>query len=171
MQAKVLQCVDKYCHSPTHTCLGDYESLRSAISYQLSRGLFERLDTNFINGSMEPTPQITGAIFLALQPKQLKFLIADARISIVLSIQRHMTNEEYRTRLTREFHYRAFRAHLSESFRLMMVRPSNSDKYRFFETRKTNLAVAYQAEIERLETDALRRTSTGQPNLPISWKR
>ena len=170
MRAKVLQCVDERCHPPAHKC-GEYESLRASIGYQLSHSLFERLDTNLIHGSMEPTPQITGAIFLSLQPKQFKFLIADARISIVLSMQRHMTNEEYRRRLSGEFHYRAFRAHLSESFRLMMVKPSNSDKYRFSEVRRSNLAAAYLAEIERLETHALRRTSAGQPNLPISWKR
>lgn len=172
MKAGILPCVDVYGHASAHACPGAYESFRLSISDQLRRGLFERLDTDFIPGSIEPTPQITGAIYLALQPKQLKFLIADARISIVLAIQRHMTNEAYRKRLINEFHYRAFRPHLSESFRLMMVRPSNSCDYRFLEGRKPNLALAYQAEIEHLEAEALGRASNGQPNMPIvAWKR
>ena len=155
MTANILPCVEAYCQSSAHACADEYESLRISVANQLRRGLFERLDTDFIPGSIEPTPQITGAIFLALQPKQFKFLIADARISIVLALQRHLTNEEYRRRLIGEFHYRAFRPHLAESFRLLMVRPSNSDKYRFLQSRSPNLALAYQAEIEQLETVAL----------------
>lgn len=155
MTANVLPCSEEYCQSTPHTSADEYELLRVSIAHQLGRGLFERLDTNFIPGNIEPTPQITGAIFLALQPKQLKFLIADARISIVLALQRHLTNEDYRKRLMGEFHYRAFRTHLSENFRLMMVRHSNCETYRLPQSRKPNLALAYQAEIERLETDAL----------------
>jgi hypothetical protein len=155
MTATILPCVEAYCQSPAHAGADEHELLRISVANQLRRGLFERLDTDFIPGSIEPTPRITGAIFLALQPKQLKFLIADARISIVLALQRHLTNEEYRRRLVGEFHYRAFRPHLAESFRLLMVRPSNSDKYRFLQSRRPNLALAYQTEIERLETEAL----------------
>jgi len=59
-------------------------------------------------------------------------------------------------RLSAEFHYRAFRPHLSEAFRTLMVRPSNWKKYRHIEGRKPNLAAAYQDEIEQLEARALR---------------
>lgn len=155
MTANILPCVEALCQSSVYARADDYESLRISVANHLRRGMFERLDADFIPGSIEATPQITGAIFLALQPKQLKYLIADARISIVLALQRHLTNETYRRRLIGEFHYRAFRSHLAESFRLLMVRPSNSDRYRYLESRKPSLALAYQAEIERLETDAL----------------
>ena len=164
MTAKVLARVDECRHSS----LDDYESFRLSLGDHLNRGLFERLDTNFIAGSVETTPRITGAIYLALQPKQFRFLIADARISIVLAIQRHLTNEEYRKRLVREFHYRAFRQHLSEHFRLLMVRPSNSHRYLCLEGRKPSLAGAYQAEIERLEKDTFGQAWGGQPNMPIA---
>ena len=153
MTASVLQRVEQYASgSPTPD---ELESFRTLVGNQLRLGLFERLDTDIIAGNIEPKPGITDAIFLALQPRQLKFLIADARLSVVLAIQRHMTNEEYRKRLACEFHYRALRRHLSDRFRLLMVRPSNFSKYRYSEGRKPTLALAYQAEIERLEAKVL----------------
>lgn len=133
----------------------EYHFLQRSIALQLRHGFVERLETNHIQASVADRPQISGAIFLSLQPKQLRFLIADARISIVLALQRHLTNEQYRRRLVKEFHYRALRLHLSDQFRLLMVPQSNSAKYRFSAERRPNLASAYQAEIERLEATAL----------------
>lgn len=136
----------------------EYHFLQRSIALQLQHGFVERLETNHIQGSIAERPQISGAIFLSLQPKQLRFLIADARISIVLALQRHLTNEQYRRRLAKEFHYRALRRHLSDEFRLLMVPQSNSPKYRLSAERGPNLASAYQAEIERLDAMALDRT-------------
>jgi hypothetical protein len=132
-----------------------YDLMRDAIAHQLQHGVYERLDTDYIHGAVANTPQISGAIFLSLHPKQLTLLIADARISIILAIQRHLDNEQYRKRLAKEFHYRALRPHLNESFRLLMVPPSNSKKYCYAGKRKPSLAMAYQEEIEQLERDHL----------------
>lgn len=132
-----------------------YDLMRDAIAHQLQHGVFERLDTDYIHGAIANTPQISGAIFLSLHPKQLTLLIADARISIILAVQRHLDNEQYRKRLAREFHYRALRPHLSEDFRLLMVPPSNSKKYCVAGKRRPSLAMAYRSEIERLESDHL----------------
>lgn len=137
-----------------HTC-EDYEFIRNSIAHQLRHGIFERVDTNYIHGAVETTPSISGAIFFSLQPRQLTLLIADARISIVLALQRHLSNEQYRKRLASEFHYRALRPHLSQNFRLLMVPPSNSRNYRVAAGRKPSLALAYEAEIDRLEEEHL----------------
>jgi len=133
----------------------EYELIRSSITHQLRQGIFERLDTNYIHGAVATTPRISGAIFFSLQPKQLTLLIDDARISIVLAVQRHLSNEQYRRRLASEFHYRALRPHLSKNFRLLMVPLSNSHSYRVQGGRKPSLALAYQAEIDRLEEEHL----------------
>jgi hypothetical protein len=133
----------------------DYDFIRDSIAHQLRHGIFERLDTNYIHGAVSATPSVSGAIFFSLQPKQLTLLIADARISIVLAVQRHLSNEHYRKRLTSEFHYRALRSHLSKNFRMLMVPPSNSHKYRVAGGRKPSLALAYEAEIDRLEEEYL----------------
>lgn len=135
----------------------DYEFIRDSIAHQLRHGIFERLDTSYIHGAVSATPSISGAIFFSLQPRQLTLLIADARISIVLAVQRHLSNEQYRKRLTSEFHYRALRPHLSKNFRLLMVPPSNSPRYKIAGGRKPNLALAYEAEIDRLEEEHLIR--------------
>lgn len=135
----------------------EYEFIRDSIAHQLRHGIFERLDTDYIHGAVAATPSVSGAIFFSLQPKQLTLLIADARISIVLAVQRHMSNEQYRKRLASEFHYRALRPHLSTDFRLLMVPPSNSHKYRVAAGRRPNLALAYEAEIDRLEEEYLSR--------------
>lgn len=132
-----------------------YGMMRDAIRHQLAHGLFERLDTDYLHGAIANTPQISGAIFLSLHPRQLTLLIADARISIILAVQRHLDNEQYRKRLSREFHYRALRQHLSEDFRMLMVPPSNSKKFSIAARRKPSLAMAYQAEIEQLELNYL----------------
>jgi len=92
-----------------------------------------------------------GMAHLHARPLNRGLLIKDARTSIVMALQRHLTNEQYRTRLAVEFHYCAFRPHLSEGFRLQMVRQSNWDKSQFFAGRNPNLAAAYQDEIELLE--------------------
>jgi len=132
-----------------------YDLMRNAIAHHLRHGVFERLDTGYIHGAVADTPQISGAIFLSLHPKQLTLLISDARISIILATQRHLDNEQYRKRLAKEFHYRALRPHLSEDFRLLMVPPSNSQKYCLAGKRRPSLAMAYQDEVERLEHDHL----------------
>jgi len=142
-------------HRQSAHAADEYDFIRDSISHQLRQGIFERLDTNFIHGAVATTPSISGAIFFSLQPKQLTLLIADARISIVLAVQRHLNNEQYRKRLTSEFHYRALRPHLSKNFRLLMVPPSNSHNYRVAGGRNPNLALAYQAEIDRLEQEHL----------------
>ena len=153
MTAKILSHMDARAYSADHA--DDYDWIRNSVAHQLRHGVFERLDTNYIHGAVANTPEISGAIFLSLHPRQLTILIADARIPIVLAIQRHRDNEQYRKRLAGEFHYRALRPHLSESFRMMMVRPSNSDKYRFSASRRPSLAIAYQNEIDRLEAALL----------------
>jgi len=132
-----------------------YDSIRSLIDYQLQRGVYERLDTDYIHGAVSNRQSISGAIFLSLHPKQLTLLIADARTSIVLAVQRHLDNEQYRRRLAKEFHYRALRPHLSEDFRLLMVRASNSSGHCLAERRKPSLAISYQSEIDQLEADHL----------------
>jgi hypothetical protein len=132
-----------------------YESMRNAIDHQLQHGVYERLDTDYIHGAIANAPQISGAIFLSLHPRQLTLLIADARVSIVLAIQRHLDNEQYRRRLAKEFHYRALQPHLSETFRLLMVPPSNLKKHCHPGRRKPSLAMTYQAEIEKLESKYL----------------
>jgi hypothetical protein len=133
----------------------EYDHIRKAVTHQLRQGIFERLDTNYIHGAVATTPSLSSAIFFSLQPRQLTMLIADARTSIVLAVQRHLSNEQYRKRLVSEFHYRALRLHLSKSFRLLMVPPSNSHTYRVPGGRKPSLALAYQAEIDRLEEEHL----------------
>jgi len=155
MTARISWHKDVLDHSSAIEPADDYDSIRLLVDRQLRQGFAERLDTNQIQGAVANRPQITGAIFLWLQPKQLRFLIADARVSIVLALQRHLTNEQYRRRLVKEFHYRALRLHLSDDFRLLMVPQSNSAKYRFSADRNPNLPAAYQNEIERLETEAL----------------
>ena len=131
----------------------EYDFIQNLIVRRLRQDFAERLDTNYIQGAIANKPQISGAIFLSLQPKQLRFLIADARISAILAFQRHLTNEQYRRRLAKEFHYRALKLHLSHEFRLLMVPQSNFAKYRFSADRNPNLAGAYLNEIERLEVE------------------
>jgi hypothetical protein len=129
----------------------EYERIRNTVDHQLRHGIFERVDTNYLHGAVANRPAISGAIFLSLHPKQLPLLIADARTSIVLAVQRHLDNEQYRKRLAKEFHYRALKDHLSDNFLMLMVPPSHSKKYRFSGGRKPSLPLAYQAEIDRLE--------------------
>ena len=136
---------------PQRSVTEEYDAIRDAVARQLRLGVFERLDTNYIHGAVANRPAISGAIFLSLHPKQLPLLIADARTSIVLAVQRHLDNEQYRKRLAKEFHYRALKDHLSEHFLMLMVPPSHSKKYRFSGGRKPSLPLAYQAEIDRLE--------------------
>jgi len=144
---------DQLGHQATVRASDEVHPIHYSIEHTLQHGVFERVDCNYLHGAIESTPCVSGAIFLSLHPKQLAILIADARTSIVLAIQRHLHNERYRRRLVREFHYRALRPHLSDSFRLLMVRPSHSDKYSFSAPRGTSLAVAYKDEIDRLEAE------------------
>ena len=115
--------------------------LRSSIAYHLQNFCLET-DTFGSLQAAANAPKIAGAIFLSMKPAQLRLLIADARTSIVLALQRHL-----------ESHYRALRPHLSAGFRVLMMPQSNWSGYRFSESRKPNLVLAYQAEIERLEME------------------
>ena len=153
LTAKILSRKDTSEHSATFADV--YDDIQKSIAHQLQHGVFERLDTNFLHGPVAHPPAISGAIFLSLHPRQLPILIADARTSIVLAVQRHLDNEQYRKRLVREFHYRALKPHLSDSFRLLMVPPSNSHRYQFAARRKPNLALAYEKEVDRLEASLL----------------
>jgi len=153
LTAKILSRAEASGHSATFAEV--YDAIHKSVTHQLQHGVFERLDTNFLHGTVAHPPAISGAIFLSLHPRQLPILIADARTSIVLAVQRHFDNEHYRKRLVREFHYRALKPHLSDRFRLLMVPPSHSAKYRFATRRKPNLALAYQEEVDRLETALL----------------
>ena len=83
----------------------------------------------------------------------LRLLISDARTSIVLALQRHWNNEQYRPRLRAEQHYRVLQPYLSEQFRRLMVRASHSASFRWTLGREPNLAVKYQVEIDRLERE------------------
>lgn len=132
-----------------------YDFFSNMITYQLRNGIVERVDTNHVDGAVAHTSRVSGAIFFTLHPKHLSVLIGDARASIALAIQRHLSNEQYRRRLAVEFHYRALRRHLSTSFRLHMVPPSTSGACHFFADRNPGLAVAYGKEIDRLEADLL----------------
>ncbi len=126
--------------------------LRSSIAYHLQNFCLET-DTFGSLQAAANAPRVAGAIFLSVKPAQLRLLIADARTSIVLAIQRHLGNERYKKRLRAESHYRALRPHLSAGFRVLMMPQSNWSGYRFSESRKPNLVLAYQAEIERLEME------------------
>jgi len=148
-------------HQAANPLTDEADLIRGSIAHALQHGIFERVDRDYLHGAIESVPRVSGAIFLSLHPKQLAILIADARTSIVLAIQRHLHNERYRRRLAKEFHYRALRPHLSDSFRLLMVRPSHSDKYAFSAPRGTSLAAAYKNEIDRLEAEFFGRDRQG----------
>jgi hypothetical protein len=145
--------------APSHSsprAVVEYEDLlRNAITHQLRNLCFESLGAADVHLTAANMPRISGAILFTLKPRLLRLLIADARASIVLALQRHLGNEQYRRRLTAEPHYRALRLHLSTSFRELMVPPSNWKGYRFSESRKPDLILAYQYEIERLELELL----------------
>jgi len=128
----------------------DGDLLRLSIAHHLRNRIFEVLDYKNFLGLIDNSQKISGAIFFSLRARQLELLIADARASAILAIQRHLDNETFRRRLTKELHYLALRPHLTASFRELMVRPSNLDRNCFSGSRKPNLAVAYQNEAERL---------------------
>jgi hypothetical protein len=130
----------------------DDDFLRSSIAYHLRNFCLE-VDTMSCLQTAATARKISGAIFFSLEPRQFRLLIADARTSIVLALQRHLGNEQYRTRLRTEAHYRTLRPHLSAGFRVLMVPSSNWAGYRFSEGRRPNLILAYQNEIERLEME------------------
>ena len=131
----------------------DDDLLRISIAHHLRNFRFETLDTIDFLKTPANTRRISGAIFFSLEPRQVRLLIADARTSIVLALQRHLDNERYRRRLRTESHYRALRPHLSTGFRVLMTPPSNWNGYRFSASRKPNLIAAYQNEIDRLELE------------------
>src|SRR5882724_504746 len=142
-------------HSPPRAIVEDEDLLRNAITHQLRNLCFESLSAADLHHIAANTRRISGAILFSLKPRLLGLLIADARASIVLALQRHLGNEQYRRRLMAEPHYRALRLYLSTSFRELMVPPSNWKGYRFSESRKPDLILAYQYEIERLELELL----------------
>jgi hypothetical protein len=140
-------------HSSPMVAAKDDDFLRNSIAHQLRNYCFETLDsTKFLQPAADGR-RISGAISFSLDPRLLRLLFADARISIVLALQRHLDNERYRRRLKLEPHYRALRPHLSASFRLLMIPPSNWAGYHYPVSRKPTLILAYQNEIERLEME------------------
>jgi hypothetical protein len=128
---------------------------RASIAYHLRNSGIEHVDSTDFLGPPSPSRRFSGAIFLSLNPRQLQLFIIEARISIALGLQRQLGDERYRMRLAAEPHYRALRPHLSESFRILMVRPSNWSGYRLSPSRGSALAVAYQNEIQRIEMEFL----------------
>ena len=131
----------------------DDDHLRAALAHHLRNAHFETLDSVVTLQVSANRRKISGAIFTSLEPKLVCLLIADARISIVLALQRHLNDEQYRRRLVLEPHYRAFLPHLSADFRVMMMPPSNWNGFSFPVSRNPNLINAYQNEIERLEIE------------------
>lgn len=146
---------DASSHLSPRSVAEEEDFLRKAIAHQLRNLCFESLGAVDVHHTVANTCRISGVILFSLRPRLLRLLFADARASIVLALQRHLGNEQYRRRLTVEAHYRALRPHLSTSFREMMVPPSNWKGYRFSESRKPELILAYQHEIERLELELL----------------
>src|SRR6516225_9559993 len=59
-------------------------------------------------------------------PRHLKMALADARVSVALAIQRHLSNERYRQCLINEPGYASLKPYLSEQFRHLMVRASHA---------------------------------------------
>jgi hypothetical protein len=131
---------------------GDDDFLRISIAYHLRNFCLEVGTMSGLQTAANAR-KISGAIFFSLEPRQFRLLIADARTSIVLALQRHLGDAQYRRRLRTEAHFRALRPHLSANFRVLMMPPSNWAGYRFSEVRKPSLILAYQSEIERLEMD------------------
>jgi|SRR4051812_821174 hypothetical protein len=85
------------------------------------------------------------------RPANLRLMIEDARASIVLALQRHWDNEQYRRRLMLEEHYRLLQSQLSENFHQLMVRTSHWDGFRYPKGLEPNLVTQYRTEIDRLE--------------------
>jgi hypothetical protein len=138
--------------APNRSAAKDDDLLRVSIAHHLRNFCFENLDVIDFLKTPANTHRISGAILYSLEPKQIRLLIDDARTSIVLALQRHFGNERYRKRLMTETHYRILRPHMSAGFRVLMMPPSNWDGYHFPVSRKPNLVVAYQNEIDRLRT-------------------
>ena len=160
MTAEKFSRMGKQEHPLMEVAADPYAALKNAIAHHLQNGLYERLDTGYIHrGSPSDYPAITGAVFLTVPPNELRLLIADARTSIALALQRHLDNQQFVKRLSGQFHYRVLRQYLSEGFRLAMVRSSNSDKVRFRGGRGPSLIMAYQTEIDRLDSILRRKAS------------
>jgi hypothetical protein len=141
--------------SPAGPAADEDVLLRNLIAYHLRHCGIESVAAGDFLRTPPSSRKISRAIFHSLKPRQLRLFIADARVSIALALQRHSSNEQYRRRLAAAPHYRALRQHLSESFREMMVPPSNWSGYRFSASRGPILALAYQNEIERIEMELL----------------
>ena len=154
MRSNYRLCFDAPGASSPGAVTKDDDLLSTSIAHHLRNFCFEVDTINFLQTAIG-SPRISGAILLSVEPGQLRLLIADARISIVLALQRHVSNERYRRRLRTEAHYRALRPHLSANFRVLMMAPSNWEGYRFSESRKPSLADAYKNEIDRLEMELL----------------
>jgi hypothetical protein len=150
------RCFDVSGHPSPGATTKDDDLLRVSIAHHLRNFCFDNLDVIDFLKTPANTHRVSGAILYSLEPRRVRLLIDDARTSIVLALQRHLDNERYRKRLRTEFHYRTLRPHLSASFRVLMMPPSNWDGYCFSGSRKPSLVVAYQNEIERLEMEFLR---------------
>jgi hypothetical protein len=80
-------------------------------------------------------------------------LISDAKVSIVLAIQRHTSDAIYRENLRREPSFIELRPHLGAEFMAMMTPDTASVTVGSQGAPAPSLAVAYRMEIERLESD------------------
>lgn len=132
------------------TILEDEDLIRISIFYYLRGCGFENP-----TGLDEPATESRSASITHDHPRtaQLRLIINDARTSIVIALQRHWNNEQYRLRLAAEQHYRVLRPYLSEQFRRLMVRASHLDGFRHSIAREPQLAAKYQVEIDRLEQE------------------
>lgn len=66
----------------------DIDWLRTVIAYRLRNGGVENPTATYAFGADTGTRRISGAIFLSLTPRQVRSLLVDARISILLARQR-----------------------------------------------------------------------------------
>jgi hypothetical protein len=82
-----------------------------------------------------------------------KLLIGDAKVSVVLAIQRHTDDDSYRGILERDPSFIELSPYLSAKFAEMMAAHATDTAVWSARTPPTSLAVAYRKEIERLEME------------------
>src|SRR5579871_6469075 len=98
MAGHVLLAVDESRRCSLDTVNLDVQRLSASIAFHLRCGGTKYPTATYSFGARS-ADRLSGEIFLSLTPKQLKFLILDARVSIVLARQRHLDDEQYRRRL------------------------------------------------------------------------
>jgi hypothetical protein len=147
MTGKELLRFDGCSHVPANTIIDDEFLIRTSVTYYL-RGCgiekFEPLDAPLV---------ASGGDSAIHDHTKLRHLVADARISIALALQRHLDNEQYRKRLAAAPHYHALRPYLSAAFLRLMVRASNLIGFRCPTGGELKLVTAYMNEIDRLERE------------------